>query len=210
MHSEFERILAVLERYIPSASARALLIRAAREHGCSPERLGRDEVRRCSASIWRRAAHFINPEQRQAAMQDIGRACGSNSLKPGGCAMQIEQELDIGRARAEARRICEAAGATGFAMQKVATIVSELARNMVLYANGGELEILWKNMGAERIVVRASDNGPGIRNLDEILSGRYKSKTGLGRGLFGTKRLADDFEISSSASGTKVVVEVAL
>jgi serine/threonine-protein kinase RsbT len=153
---------------------------------------------------------FVDASRREAALREISEFCGSDSLRPEACALQIDAESDIGKARAEARRICDAAGASRFAMQKVATIVSELARNMVLYANGGRVEIVPLNSGVRCIIVRATDRGPGIPNLDEIMSGRYRSKTGLGRGLLGTKRLADRFDISSSINGTHVEVEVSV
>jgi serine/threonine-protein kinase RsbT len=80
---------------------------------------------------------------------------------------------------------------------------------MVLYANGGVVEITPPTGSVpKRIIVRAEDRGPGIRNLDEIMSGRYKSRTGMGKGLMGTKRLADHFEIETSTKGTRVVAEV--
>ena len=73
-----------------------------------------------------------------------------------------------------------------------------------------QVEIVPVNSGAKRIVVRAIDRGPGIPNLEEVFSGRYRSKTGLGKGLLGTKRLADKFDISSSITGTQVTAEVAV
>jgi serine/threonine-protein kinase RsbT len=120
-------------------------------------------------------------------------------------------ESDIGRARAEARKICDSLGASPFAMQKVATIVSELTRNMVLYANGGLVRMAPAAMaGRKAVEIQASDEGPGIpkSKLDEVMSGRYKSRTGLGRGLLGTKQLADSFTIASDATGTRVMATV--
>ena len=56
----------------------------------------------------------------------------------------------------------------------------------------------------QRLEVTVSDSGTGIANLDEILEGRYRSATGLGMGIIGTKRLMDEFEIETSPSGTTV------
>jgi serine/threonine-protein kinase RsbT len=78
----------------------------------------------------------------------------------------------------------------------------------VLYAQRGTLEII--PQGKTKIVIRAVDQGPGIRNLDHILSGKYQSKTGLGKGLMGTKQLASRFDISTGNAGTQIIVEVAL
>lgn len=209
MTSTFDSALAVLQRYLSPVNARVLLTRALREHGLSPEAVTRKDLRRCSAVLRNGISLFVDSARCKAALTDISEFCGSDSLRPDACAVQILGESDIGKARAEARRICDALGASAFAMQKVATIVSELARNMVLYANGGEVEIVPVHSG-KRIIVRATDRGPGIPNMDEIFSGNYKSKTGLGRGLLGTKRLAERFDISSSITGTQVVAEVAV
>jgi serine/threonine-protein kinase RsbT len=92
----------------------------------------------------------------------------------------------------------------------VATVVSELARNIVSYTQGGTIELILTSDGQPRILVRATDSGNGIANLDEVLSGRYRSTTGLGRGLLGVKRLADRFNIRTSKSGTQVEAEVNL
>ena len=54
------------------------------------------------------------------------------------------------------------------------------------------------------------DGGPGILNLEEIMAGRYKSKTGMGRGLMGVKRLAERFKINPGPPGTRIEVEVDL
>ena len=60
------------------------------------------------------------------------------------------------------------------------------------------------------ITIRASDRGPGIPDVELVLSGRYRSRTGLGKGLLGVKRLANKFEIDSGPTGTRVEAEIAL
>lgn len=210
MQAQFEHVLAVLGRYISPVNARALLLRALEEQGLSPENLSRGDLKRCSAALRRGVSLFVEPARRREALIEVSEACGSDSLRPDACALVISAESDIGRARAEARRICDSLGTTAFVMQKVATIVSELARNMVLYAQGGQVEIVPVHTIPKRVVVRAVDNGPGIPNLEEIMSGRYKSKTGMGKGLLGTKRLADRFDISTDSTGTRITAEVAV
>jgi serine/threonine-protein kinase RsbT len=96
-------------------------------------------------------------------------------------------------------------------MQKVTTIVSELARNIVLYAQRGNIEIGFNHLERKgQIVVTAVDNGPGIPNLNQIMGGQYQSRTGLGKGILGTKRLADSFHISTSNQGTSITAAVTL
>ena len=208
MQTEFERLLEVLKRHISPARARALLLKALDEQKLSADSLTRSELKRCVPALRQGISLCTSAERRDAALRDLGEACGSDSLQPSASAMEVLSEADIGHARAEARRVCDAVGAVGFNVQKVTTIVSELARHLVLYANGGLLEIVPVVTKPRRVIVRATDQGPGIHNLQEILSGQYRSKTGLGRGLFGTKRLANRFDIASDSSGTRVVVEI--
>jgi serine/threonine-protein kinase RsbT len=210
MQGHFDRMLAVLQRYISPVNAKAMLLRAVQDQGATPENVTREQLRNCSTALRRGMSLFVDPAKLQEALAEIGEVCGGDALRSGPCLIEIRVEADVGRARAEARRICDASGATPFSMQKVATIVSELARNMVLYANGGRVEIAPAINGSRRIVVRAWDQGPGIPNLEEIMSGRYRSKTGLGKGLLGTKRLAERFDISSDSSGTRVSAEISL
>lgn len=79
------------------------------------------------------------------------------------CRIELKKESDISLARSEARRLCENAGASAFAMQKVTTIVSELARNIVLYAKEGSIELGFVNQQSSQIVVTAVDRGPVLR-----------------------------------------------
>ncbi len=58
----------------------------------------------------------------------------------------------------------------------------------------------------QMLEIMISDGGPGITNLDEIFEGRYRSETGLGLGIVGTKRLMDHFDITSSPKGTVVTM----
>ncbi len=89
---------------------------------------------------------------------------------------------------------------------RLITAVSELARNIYTYAGTGEvtLSLSEEKQGITFRVV-AQDQGPGIANLDTILSGNYTSKTGLGRGILGTRALLDTFDIQTKIGrGTTV------
>lgn len=120
----------------------------------------------------------------------------------------IEAESDLNHARMFARETCKLVELRGYKAQKVVTAVSELARNIARYSNGGELRFR-VDADAERIIVVACDRGPGIPNLDEILAGNYRSRTGLGRGLLGSRDLADSFSIQSGSDGTTVTIAFA-
>ncbi len=120
----------------------------------------------------------------------------------------IRSEEDIVRARSEARRMAESLGASVTAQTQLATVVSELARNIVLYAGArGSIEL--SRMAQRGIDVVATDTGPGITDLRLVLEGNYRSKLGLGLGLRGVRRLASFFELTSApGAGTRVHVQI--
>ncbi len=88
---------------------------------------------------------------------------------------------------------------------KVAVVISELARNIERYVGVGTVSVI-SHQGTDcYIEIIAEDRGSGIKDLDRVLSGIYASRTGLGLGLAGSKRLMDEFEIqSATGKGTKV------
>jgi serine/threonine-protein kinase RsbT len=208
--ADVENLMQLLTAYISPVNAKALVLRALRENELSPVSATRHDLRKCSATLRRGVELFVSAQHRADALSKIAGFCGIDSLSPNACSLLVQTEADVGKVRSEARRICDAAGANKFIMQKVATIASELARNIVLYAQRGTVEIVPTLGVPRRIVIRALDQGAGIPHLDVVLSGKYQSKTGLGRGLLGTKRLADRFDISTGGAGTQVVVEVTL
>ncbi len=122
--------------------------------------------------------------------------------------ISIGTELDVVGARQRAREI---AVLCRFAMQdqvRIATSVSELARNVYNYAQGGRVEFSIEDDGAHQALqISIEDEGPGIADLDLVLSGGYKSTTGMGLGILGARRLMDRFDIRSIAGkGTKIIL----
>jgi signal transduction histidine kinase/DNA-binding response OmpR family regulator len=121
-------------------------------------------------------------------------------------SMEIRLEHDVVLARQRARQIC---GLLGFDPQdqtRVATSVSELARNAFQYAGGGRAEFLIDQCPAPSLLIRIADRGPGIKDLAAILEGRYTSSTGMGLGIIGVRRLMDLFEIQSGPDGGTTVL----
>jgi len=119
---------------------------------------------------------------------------------------ELRFENDVVIARGRARQI---AGGLGFEEQdqtRIATAVSEIARNAFQYAGGGKVEYLVEGTARpQRFVVRISDQGPGIADVNAILEGRYRSRTGIGLGVSGARRLMDALDIDSvPGSGTTV------
>ncbi|HTD48536.1 MAG TPA: ATP-binding protein [bacterium] len=121
----------------------------------------------------------------------------------------ITSDRDIVTAR---QRGCALAAQLGYSPTDatlIATAISELARNIVLYANRGEIVMASSGDGRmPRIVVVARDEGPGIADVPRAIAGGYSASGGLGLGLAGVRRLMDEFEISSEPrKGTTVTVK---
>ncbi len=117
----------------------------------------------------------------------------------------IRAEGDIVTARQRARRLAELLGFERQDQTRIATAVSEIARNAFSYAGGGQAEFsLQENDGRQALAVRISDHGKGIADLDAVLEGRYRSASGMGLGITGARRLLDSFSIESNSSGTCV------
>ena len=91
----------------------------------------------------------------------------------------------------------------------IATAISELARNIVMYAGQGEVMLQTVEASQRKgIVISARDRGPGIRSLENVLRDGYSTSGGLGLGLPGVKRLMDEFAIESELRrGTTVTVK---
>lgn len=120
----------------------------------------------------------------------------------------VRYEQDIVLARQRARQIAEQLGLDKNAQTRISSAVSEIARNAFQYASGGEAEFqIRSGRGSQSFVIRINDRGPGMENLNEVLDGRYKSRTGMGRGILGSRRLMDDFLIESTpGKGTTVTL----
>lgn len=120
----------------------------------------------------------------------------------------ISTDADIVRARQIGRTLALRAGCATTDLTEVATAISEIARNIVSYAQGGRIEMKIVNR-AGRLGLRivATDSGPGIADLDRAMEDGYSTGRGLGLGLPGARRLMDEFAISSEVGrGTTVTL----
>jgi serine/threonine-protein kinase RsbT len=121
----------------------------------------------------------------------------------------IITEVDIVTARQRGRALAVELGFPSSEQALIATAISELARNIIQYAHRGEVEITVEHDGGRTgIGVVASDQGPGIPDLESALRDGFSTGKGLGLGLPGTKRIMDDFElVSDVGKGTRVAVK---
>lgn len=121
----------------------------------------------------------------------------------------ISQEGDIIVARQMGRDLAIEAGFSGSDLTIIATAISELARNIVVYAKRGEI-VLDVVRADERcgIAVVAQDEGPGIADVEQAMRDGYSTGNSLGLGLPGARRLMDEFRIESAVGkGTTVTMK---
>lgn len=122
--------------------------------------------------------------------------------------MRLENDEDVVRLRQAVRERMIGAGFSLIDQTKMVTASSELARNTLRYGGGGEAHLSDISNGHKRgLCVSFADQGPGIADLELALKDGYTTGGGMGLGLSGAKRLADEFEIQSSlGEGTTVTI----
>jgi serine/threonine-protein kinase RsbT len=120
----------------------------------------------------------------------------------------ISTDGDIVVARQSGRELAMQLGCTATDATLIATAISEVARNIVTHAGGGEVVITTVDGDDHAgIEVTATDEGPGIADIDRAMQDGFSSGRGLGLGLPGARRLMDEFEITSEVGcGTTVVM----
>src|SRR5438067_5907234 len=122
-------------------------------------------------------------------------------------ALGVDTEFDVIVARQRARQIAAACGFGALDQARIGTVVSELARNIVNYAVAGSVSFFVDGAVApQRLLVKFEDQGSGIADIQQILSGKYRSTSGMGLGILSARRLMENFEIASSAAGTRITV----
>ena len=119
---------------------------------------------------------------------------------------QILNDLDIVVARVEGRNLARSLGFGVIDQARVATAISELTRNIVLYADKGTVTLRPIETPQRRgLEIVCADSGPGIADVSLVMRDGYSSRRGLGMGLPGTRRLMDEFEIRSKPGEGTVI-----
>ncbi len=120
--------------------------------------------------------------------------------------VKITTEWDIVAARQLGRSAAKEIGFGPVDQARITTAISELARNIYLYAGRGEIQIeLIEQNGKKGLKIIADDQGPGIQDIRQVMEDGYSTSGGLGAGLPGVKRLMDNFDINSEVGiGTTI------
>jgi serine/threonine-protein kinase RsbT len=120
----------------------------------------------------------------------------------------IRTDADVVAARRQGRELAAQAGFSATELTIIATAISEIARNIVMFANRGEITVsLVGDDSRQGVTVVARDSGPGISDLERAVQDGYSGYGGMGLGLPGSRRLMDEFEVSSEVDrGTTVTM----
>jgi serine/threonine-protein kinase RsbT len=122
--------------------------------------------------------------------------------------VKIISEWDIVAARQLGRNVAKELGFGTVDQARITTAISELARNIYLYAGQGEIRIERINeFGKRGLKVVAVDSGPGIQDIRRAMEDGFSTSGGLGAGLPGVKRLMDEFDMTSSI-GEGTIIQV--
>ena len=123
--------------------------------------------------------------------------------------VSISHEADILAARRAARALAVSAGFSDLELTLIATAISEIARNMLQYAKGGEMEFeVLRDRARAGLSVTARDRGPGIPDVARAMEDGFTTGNGLGLGLPGARRLMDEFSLESKVgAGTTIVMK---
>ena len=120
----------------------------------------------------------------------------------------IQRDGDIIAARQKGRDLAAQAGFTGSDLTIIATAISEIARNIIVFAQQGEVSLrVIEKAGRRGVLIVAEDRGPGIPDIEQAMRDGFSTGKSLGLGLPGAKRLMDEFEIVSEVGkGTTITM----
>ncbi len=204
-----EQILNVLLGYLSAMNAEGVLLRAMREAEIQPEQFSLEDLPDILPSIERRARLYVDPTRLGRLRSEIS-AIGGDRPSRRSKVMVINVEADISEARLSAKAACDAR------RRKELHVAQGRDHRQRARAKYRPLHLAGRSSSRCSATARsASSSSPWMRvqasrTCREILAGRYKSKTGMGRGIIGVKRLADRFHIDSGPKGTRVEIEVHL
>ena len=213
MDSCLERVKEVLRSFISPIIAESMVKRSATRAGVNIRVLRNGDGSRLLHELEMGIKLYVPSKAQQVVclrkLRDIlstDKKCAFTDVKP--TLHNVATDDDLVKVRNKARELAHDLGFPASMQSRIATAVSELARNILQYAGKGEISLMPVKKASRRgMEVIASDEGPGIDNLGEIFAGRYKSKTGMGLGLMGTKVLVDEFNIDTApGQGTKVII----
>jgi serine/threonine-protein kinase RsbT len=200
------QLIAIMSQYLSSTIVEVIMERNFDSVGISADTpIEKVDTQKILAGISRRAALFLKPAEAKECMRQLkSDAPQSEEAGPSSesCVLEIRSNSDVISARRDAAQYAMDHLPNNLLSIRTSTVVSELARNMVLYADGGTVTVEIVGDGVE---ITARDDGPGIPHLDAVMAGRHRSRKGMGMGLRGVKKMSKRFDIvTAEGQGTLI------
>jgi len=212
MSSLEAKLTQILQGYVSKILAKSILTLSVSWAQVKLDNMGPEDRERLLRQITKGLKVYQkDPEKHRLCVDEVSTLLSGTAPdrepEPTQLVTPVSDESGIVTARSLGRDMCKKLGFSSALQIKVATGISELARNIVQYAQKGTISIKGISSPRKGIEIIAADEGPGIRDLETILAGEYQSKKGMGIGLMGTKKMMDDFEIETNpGQGTVVTV----
>ena len=196
-----------LSQHLSQPNCRAIIAACAAASGVTPAAIEPVHLPHIVAQVERTFDVFgVRAEVKARCLANL-RALGRMTEHRAEISIPIEQEGDVVTARTAGKEMARELGFSEVGYVKVATAISELARNILKYAGKGQVTVRRLVGEREGIEAVAADQGAGIADVEAVLSPKYRSKSGMGVGLRGTRRLMDHFELTSQVGkGTTVKI----
>lgn len=202
-------VLEALGRYFPAEIARAIhastLRRARLESAALTNGALTSFVSALEQSL---PMYIVDPARRGECLGAVRRLLPASIAEEASVVtttVRIRSAREVLHASDTARQTARRIGFSALDQTKIATAVSELARNILLYVGDGEVTVSVVTAPRRGIQIVASDTGKGIDDVSLVMDADYRSRTGMGKGLKGTKRLMDQLEIATRpGAGTTV------
>ncbi|WP_437282513.1 anti-sigma regulatory factor [Sorangium sp. So ce375] len=202
-----DQIETVLAQFLSPAVRKSVIDCGIRQAKVDPLVAREGDLRRLLVEVKRGVKLFVRDQaQLDRCISELGELDHA-APAPREITIDVRNEEDVLRARSAGRELCIEHLVSDVLQTKIVTAISELGRNIVRYAGSGQVVVRSLTSPMRAIEIVAQDNGPGITNLPEILSGKYRSRHGMGAGLRGTKALMDAFDVKTApGAGTTVTV----
>lgn len=123
-------------------------------------------------------------------------------------SVPVLSENDVVTSRQFVRKLAQQIGFSLVDQTKMVTAASELSRNALVYGGGGRMEWRVRQDGVRPgLTLSFVDEGPGIPDLELAMKDGWTTGGSLGKGLPGSKRLVNEFELESTlGKGTRVTI----
>jgi serine/threonine-protein kinase RsbT len=196
-----------LERWVGAATAESVLQNACRHANLNPSRLAAEHLKPLCRHLETSLLPFLEVTEAATACGEVKRLAETLSTNPppnSGGSFPLMTELDLARARKAALDLSLQMGFSDANAVRIATVASELARNVLRHAGSGTMTVSSAVGPRRSLIVVAEDRGPGIPNLDGILANDPRPNQRTGLGLPGSRRLVDELKIETGSGGTRV------